>query len=68
MIANSKAVDLFSLHSVLEAKAFLLSPTEPGVLILLKHTKEKSRKQLCFLDFFNCGVRGQFESPYNQGG
>ena len=38
MIANSKAVDLFSLHSVLEAKAFLLSPTEPRVLILLKHT------------------------------
>ncbi len=37
---NSKVVDLFSLRSMLEAKAFLLSPAELGVLILLKHTRE----------------------------
>lgn len=34
---------LFSLRSMLAAKAFLLSPAELGVLIPLKHTIEKAR-------------------------
>ena len=38
---NRKVVHLFPLRSMLEAKAFLLSPAELEVLILLKHTKGK---------------------------
>ena len=47
---NSKVVDLFSLRSMLEAKAFFLSPAELGVLISLKHTKENtdSRSMTCY--------------------
>ena len=37
---NCKVAVLYSLRSMLEAKAFLLSPAELGGLISLKHTKE----------------------------
>ena len=41
---------------MLEAKAFLLSPAELGVLISLKHTKEKPQT------FFKiCGLAGETE-------
>ena len=38
---NRKVVHLFPLCSMLEAKAFLLSPALLGVVISLKHTKQK---------------------------
>ena len=39
---NRKAVNLFPLRSVLEAKAFLLSPAELGGVISRKHTKQRA--------------------------
>ena len=38
---NRKVVHLFPLRSMLEAKAFLLSPVLPGDVISLKHTKQQ---------------------------
>ena len=38
---NRKVVHLFPLRSMLEAKAFLLSPADLRVVISLKHTKQK---------------------------
>ena len=35
-------ITLFSLRSMLEAKAFLLSPAELGVVISLKHTRQRA--------------------------
>ena len=40
---NRKVVHLFPLRSMLEAKAFLLSPADQGVVISLKHTKQAGR-------------------------
>ena len=37
---NRKVVHLFPLRSMLEAKAFLFSPADLGVVISLKHTKQ----------------------------
>jgi hypothetical protein len=42
LLYNSQVVALFSLRSMLEAKAFLLSPAELGILISIKHTKGKA--------------------------
>ena len=46
---------------MLKAKAFLLSPAELGVLILLKHTTEKARRtaiRAILRAFFNGGDDG----------
>ena len=40
---NRKVVHLFPLRSMLEAKAFLLSPALLGSVISLKHTKQRPR-------------------------
>ena len=52
LISNRKVFALCSLRSTLEAEAFLLSPAELGVLISLKHTKEKSVETLHFNALF----------------
>ncbi|MFR9215743.1 MAG: hypothetical protein ACLVKK_05835 [Ruthenibacterium sp.] len=44
---NRKAVNLFPLHLMLEAKAFLLSPALLGVVISLKHTTQKRYHRGC---------------------
>ena len=44
---NRKVVHLFPLRSMLEAKAFLLSPALLGVVISLKHTTQKRYHRVC---------------------
>ena len=41
---NRKVVHLFPLRSMLEAKAFLLSPADLRVVISLKHTRQKPQQ------------------------
>ena len=43
---NRKVVHLFPLRPMLEAKAFLLSPALLGVVISLKHTRQKTLHSL----------------------
>ena len=55
---NRKVVHLFPLRSMLEAKAFLLSPALLGVVISRKHTRQKTLHSLKWLCSVFQMVRG----------